>query len=243
MEPLVKYNQSPKFTTIHGFLGAPSDFHPLLGTAPGFEVDLFGRHKLLSHESKEQWLERVAKIIKENAPDSAVIAYSLGARIALELLNRSPELFSKLALISPNPGIQIESERVTRLAADEAWAKRFDSEPLEKVLTDWNKQPVFAGSKQRTNLPTNDSSVIAENLRTFSLAHQPDFRPLIALHAKKIVWIVGALDTKFKNIAEELSRTVPGLKVVIVDGSGHRVIWDRPEAIKEASRLLGLRIS
>lgn len=242
MEPLVRSNHQSKLTTIHGFLGAPSDFHSLLGSVPGFEVDLFGQHKLLSHESKEQWLERMARIIKESAPDSAVIAYSLGARIALELLNRSPELFSKLVLISPNPGTQSESERVTRLASDEAWAKRFDSEPLENVLTDWNKQPVFAGSKLRTNLPTNDSQVIAQNLRAFSLAHQPDFRPLIAHHAKKIVWIVGGLDTKFKNIAEELSGTIPELRVVIVDGSGHRVIWDKPQAIRDASRLLDLKI-
>ena len=85
-----------------------------------------------------------------------------------------------------HPGLQDAEARHTRLASDRNWARRFRTEPLDKVFTDWFQQPVFATltDTQRDALITlrsqNSGVALAMMLEATSLALQPDLRAALS---------------------------------------------------------------
>src|SRR4051794_22721637 len=63
--------------------------------------------------------ERLGELRGAPPPGSAVIGYSMGGRIALQLAAREPERFAALVTVGAGPGIHDPAERRRRRAADE----------------------------------------------------------------------------------------------------------------------------
>jgi 2-succinyl-6-hydroxy-2,4-cyclohexadiene-1-carboxylate synthase len=59
----------------------------------------------------------------------------MGGRLAMHALLESPELWSAAILVSANPGLPAADHpgRAQRMASDESWARRFESDPWEQV--------------------------------------------------------------------------------------------------------------
>lgn len=166
--------------------------------------------------------------------------YSLGARMALGLLVRHPELFSRATLISVHPGLADEAERRERAAADERWAALLADRGLAEFLPKWAQQPLF---HTQTALPAavlaaqdavrrrHSPKGLALALRVLGLAQMPDYAAALpALHLP-VRLVVGAHDAKFLALAERAAARLPQAAVVPVPGVGHNVLLEAPDAV------------
>lgn len=213
---------------IHGFLGLPEDWHkfkmPSMRTynlsdpeiAPGQDgfwgwAKRFNCHTLPSH--------------------GILMGYSLGGRLAMHALLDNPARWKAGIIISSHTGYKKDHERAARLAADAAWADRFENERWEKVLSDWNAQPVFAGMDFPMIRHEHQFSrkELGSILRLCSRGHQDDLSASIQNFQLPILWICGKLDPTFPAAAKNLHFSHPLSRVEIVEGAAHRVPWEQPE--------------
>lgn len=156
-----------------------------------------------------------------------LVGYSMGARFALHTALQHPEQVSTLVLVSGTPGIENDTERAARRAADEALADRIESMALVDFLEEWLANPMFSGLTEATRN-------IADRMRNFpgglasSLRHagtgtqEPLWDRLHELRCPVLV-VCGAADTKFRGIGERMHSMIPGSTFIVVEEAGHTV--------------------
>jgi 2-succinyl-6-hydroxy-2,4-cyclohexadiene-1-carboxylate synthase len=184
--------------------------------------------------SLETWADRFCTTILEtrSTEPRLLLGYSLGARLALHVLLACPGAWSGAVLVGADTGIVDPKERQRRLAADIAWARRFATEPLEWVLADWNRQPVFAGRDRPGEVA--DSAFSREGIVHFfdaySKGRQRDLLPeLAAASLPPTLWFAGEEDPAFVAAAERAVAVVKGGRLVKVPSTAHRVPWEAPD--------------
>lgn len=161
-----------------------------------------------------------------------LVGYSLGGRLVLDytLNHGNPNLLGTL-LEGANIGLKTEQERQARWQNDVAWANRFRTEPMNSVLEDWYRQPVFAHltATQRQLLVAKRSlhlgANIAAMLEATSLAKQPYFGDS---DWQKITFLIGERDHKFQQLA--LQHHLP---YRLIAHAGHNAHWENPEGFIE----------
>ena len=166
--------------------------------------------------------------------------YSLGARVALGLLVKHPELFSRATLLSVHPGLQSLAERQARAAADERWVEILHQDGLAEFLQKWEQQPLFATqaalpaavlAAQEAVRRRHSSKGLARSLRTLGLAHMPDYWPALPALTLPVRLVVGALDEKFTALADRAAEILPHAEVTRLPGVGHNVLLEAPDAV------------
>ncbi len=70
----------------------------------------------------------------------------MGGRLALSLLLRHPDLFTKAIIVSASPGLATEKERISRRESDEGIARKIERN-FEGFIQAWYDQPLFATLK------------------------------------------------------------------------------------------------
>ena len=238
---------------LHGFMGARDDWREKIsGLGPGaacLAVDLPGHGEAAGVRVPEAAgmaavAERLAKSLDRTGWDRAIVAgYSMGGRIAAYFAGKFPGRVAALALESASLGLATEDERRARQARDEALARRLAEEPLERFVTDWYSQPLFApmaghGERFKALMArrcANDPAGLAHALRALGLGAQPDLRGAWRESAAPALLITGARDEKFAAIARDMAAARPGAAWANVPGCGHNVHWEDPA---EYTRLL-----
>lgn len=191
-------------------------------------VDLWPMTALLpsAHDPFEVAAERILDAVAE---PSVLVAYSMGARLAMHALLRAPEKFHAAILVSGNPGLTADQERPPRLRSDREWAERFRHEPWDTVLTAWNSQSVLA-SASTTSLWREESEfqreALALALEYWSLARQRDLRPQLRRLGLPLHFLTGANDRKFSAMTRDLDFG----RHREFQNAGHRLPWDQPQA-------------
>jgi 2-succinyl-6-hydroxy-2,4-cyclohexadiene-1-carboxylate synthase len=189
-------------TCLHGFLGNPRDWDFL--REAGFAI--------------------------ETPPLDAIpprgdilLGYSLGGRLALHALLGGAQ-YERAIFVSTGLGIEGDEARAARRAADEAWARRFESEDFDTVIAAWNAQPVLAGPALVRTRNDYDSRA----LREWSSGALPPVASRLRELAIPTLWIAGARDTKYVTEAKRAAALAANASVVVVEDAGHRVPWERP---------------
>ncbi len=232
-----------KLLVLPGFLGTRADFGPWLehfhnewttrGGSAFTEVKTLAvceNPEWTPQVSWDEWLYDVVEKLESWKGREPVVAigYSLGGRLLLSMAHQNPWLFSKLVLMSVNPGLKTNGERSERLKSDEAWAKRFESESWTHLMRDWNAQGVFRGSIEEPERIEDGYSraALSEVLRCFSLGHQNDFREWLQTCKLPQLWIAGERDEKFVGYLKEIRG--PAITREIIPDASHRVYLDQP---------------
>ena len=218
---------------LHGFLGSPRDWDQFgdFGTGqPVITADLFGAEAFADALTLAEWADTYFAE-RVGAGPNYLLGYSLGGRLALHLATRFHDAWDGIIIVGANPGLDAPEARAARRAHDETWARRFETQPWDGLLADWNAQAVFGGRPGGTRHEANfDRARLADTLRRWSLgAQEPLWDTLPALPCP-LLWIAGADDTKQQAICHRISETVPGAQIWVAPGAAHRVPWEQPEA-------------
>jgi 2-succinyl-6-hydroxy-2,4-cyclohexadiene-1-carboxylate synthase len=239
-----------RLLALHGFLGRPSDWDGLAASLPEATVAAIDLWALVDRPGVTDWpsMSRAmdATLVDALGADESrpafLVAYSFGARLALSsaLLSARGRALRGACLVSCNPGLAEDdaTARGERRATDEAWARRILTWPEPEIWSAWDAQPVLSGlgrTPPRDGLPASRET-LARALTGFSLAGQPDFRPRLRTWGGPLLWVTGAWDAKFEDIARELSESGVPAAFATCEAAGHRVPWDNPSAFAGALR-------
>ena len=230
---------------LHGFLGAPQMFDVVaqrLGPrAPLTALPLVG-HGAPGPPCADfvAEVERVATAIGDvHDSPPILLGYSLGGRVALGLVARHPQRWRAAVVIGAHPGLDDPAAQAVRCRQDDAWAARFADDLATTVLS-WEAQPLFASQTrlpaarldaQRVWRSTLDGAGVAHALRVLSLGRMPAWTPALARAGVPIVFVAGALDSKFRAIGAALVARVPTVRLVVVPDVGHNVALEAPAAV------------
>lgn len=230
------------FFCLHGFLGIGKDWEFLrehgIVVAPDLNQMLRKIKPLPSIEGISQLLLNEAQQKLKNSRTRILIGYSMGGRLAVEVFDKNPEFFDELVLVSAGLGIASD-EKERRLEFDKSWANRFATEPFDTVVKDWNQQPIFLGSKSEPlrQAQDYDTSILKHMLSDWSQAKQINRWDQLDKWQKSVRYIVGENDTRYVEFAKNVNTQNSRVKVDIIPGSGHRVIFDARE---DFLKILGL---
>jgi len=234
---------------LHGFVGSAEDFGPLrerLGdTARCLAPDWPG-HGARSglREAADFTLEAHLAIIDATLASTAgpvgLLGYSMGGRILQHwLATRRPALpaGSRIVLLSTGPGIAEPAERSNRLAGDAAVARLLREEGIARFLHYWHSQTMF---HPMLRLPREQLSPILrrrgsadpvglalslEGVGAGALADTWD--ALAAIHGPVDI-VVGALDSKYADLARQMRARVPDARLHLLPDAGHAIHLEQP---------------
>jgi 2-succinyl-6-hydroxy-2,4-cyclohexadiene-1-carboxylate synthase len=197
-------------------------------------------------EDVESFEGELARLLDEHASrpwPRTLVGYSLGARIALGLAARVATPFERLVLISGRDGLSNEEEARSRSAYDDALADTLRREGVAAFVDSWQAQPLFETQRtlpetvrasHRARRLSHDSQGVARALSVLSLGRMPRFGTEAVSRTRRVELVVGAHDTKFRRLADELVREHSAARVIrvhVVPDAGHDVVLERPDAL------------
>lgn len=245
-----RYGMGPPVIMLHGFTGSRTSwyhvFRALQGEYTTLCVDLVGHGWSGSPLSVERYrmpraVDDLVGFMRQSGFERAVwVGYSLGGRIALQLAVRHPEAVSALVLEGASPGLPTQEERAERAAADEALARRIETEGLDAFVEYWQSLPLW--DSQKTRLSESQqlalyqqrigqrAAGLANSLRGMGTGAQDWVGDRLGSLDVPVLLTAGRLDTKFSAIAEEMGRAIPGARVEIIEDAGHCAHLEQPVA-------------
>ena len=217
---------------LHGFLGLASDWNFL---KPHFSVETDDLWQNYTSMSLKDWAEKKSAELDARFSDPkeprVLLGYSMGGRLAMHLLLARPRFWSAAILISANPGVSSVDEREARKLNDKKWAQKFLKEDWQQVISDWNKQTLFA--KGSSVLPRSekdfDRRTLAACLEDWSLAKQEDLAVRLSQVSTPILWLAGEQDEKYCDLLSGFAQIAQSQSFQKISSAAHRVPWDNPE--------------
>lgn len=192
----------------------------------GFEVSSVPYFDRDDVPAIEDLADETARAIQ---PDQMLVGYSAGGRIALEAMLRGARPRAAV-IVSAGLGIEDENARVARFAADDQWAARFESEAWKPLMRDWNAQSVFSGHVMPRDERLYRRRGLAAALRRWSPAVQIPLAPRLHTIDVRTMWVVGSRDRHYLQEARRALLLLPRAELMVLEGAGHRVPWESPDA-------------
>jgi 2-succinyl-6-hydroxy-2,4-cyclohexadiene-1-carboxylate synthase len=168
------------------------------------------------------------------------VGYSLGGRTALQLAVQHPEAVSALVLEGASPGLATEQERADRIAADEALARKLETEGLEAFIDYWQSIPLWDSQKTTLTEPqrvalrqqrlAQRATGLANSLRGMGTGSQMWVGDRLGNLGVPVLLTAGRLDTKFSAIAAEMAQAIPDARLEIIEAAGHCAHLEQPAA-------------
>jgi 2-succinyl-6-hydroxy-2,4-cyclohexadiene-1-carboxylate synthase len=167
----------------------------------------------------------------EQKPD--LVGYSLGGRVALDLITHYPDFFNQAVIISANPGIISDPERASRLKTDKILLEKISSKEL--FFKEWYQQSLFGNlfkhpdfDKLLNERLNCNFDRIEKCLEFLSIGSQVPLWDKLAKTNKSILYLCGELDNKYDDLGRLLSSNRSILSIS-VPKSGHNLIFENPE--------------
>jgi 2-succinyl-6-hydroxy-2,4-cyclohexadiene-1-carboxylate synthase len=165
--------------------------------------------------------------------------YSMGGRLALYTAIAYPSRFSALSLESASPGLDSEDERFARRHSDEALAARILEHGIGAFVNEWEQLPLFSTQSalpltvltvQRETRLNQRPVGLANSLRGMGTGVQPSLWDRLDELSMPVQLMTGALDAKFEEIGDQLTKRIPHARRVRVPEAGHTIYLEQPDA-------------
>jgi len=240
-EPLAadRRGAGPAICLLHGFTQTArcwGDLVERLATSQAVVALDAPGHGASGDAAPDLW--DTADRIAATAGRATYVGYSMGARMALHVALARPELVEGLVLISGTAGIDSAAERAERRAADERLADHIEAIGVPSFLDEWLALPLFVGlsasDADRPERERNTAAGLASSLRHAGTGtQQPLWDRLVTIDVPVLV-VAGARDPKFAALAARLAGAIGrSATLEIVEGAGHTVHRERPDAFAE----------
>jgi 2-succinyl-6-hydroxy-2,4-cyclohexadiene-1-carboxylate synthase len=165
--------------------------------------------------------------------------YSLGGRVALHAALSLGPVVERLVLMGASPGIADPAERAARAADDAALADRIEAIGIEAFVGEWGAQPLFAGMPRGVaeladeDRLRNTAPGLAAALRGLGTGVMPPLWERLGELTIPVDLVVGERDEKFRAIAERMEGPLAAARLHVIDGAGHAVHLEAPDAVVE----------
>jgi 2-succinyl-6-hydroxy-2,4-cyclohexadiene-1-carboxylate synthase len=195
-----------KVLFIHGFLGENQDFIPIIKMLKnhfhclGIDLPGHGKTPWVQGLSKIELMNAIALLIKKHSI-AAVVGYSLGGRLAMEIDSRFPGLIKKLVILSSHLGL--EADEALQRENNIMFFKNLLHHSAQEFLYHWYKQPLFHSLckkmilKKRKKINVEAALWMLEEL---SLSSQPSLWNHVYENAEKYFFICGGSDLYYKKL-------------------------------------------
>lgn len=236
----------PYLLMLHGFMGSSKVFDHLIEELSVFcnpiTLDLAGHGRTESPKNPtfytaERQVHQLHSIISRLQFNNLwIYGYSMGGRLAFQLLSSHPELFSGAIIESSHCGIQDEPKRSKRKIVDEERAQQIEKK-ISGFIDGWMNAPLFK------HTPDNFKEMYEEimrnqryenmsaSLRGFGAGVMPNVCKQIQNCKLPLHLIAGEFDQKYSDIAIKTEHSVNSACATIVEKAGHRVHTDQPVAV------------
>jgi 2-succinyl-6-hydroxy-2,4-cyclohexadiene-1-carboxylate synthase len=233
---------------LHGFLGAPSSWDEVVSALPSSErvvrPSLMGHTRTASDDAPSSFDGEVDRIAlgldRERVGPVHLVGYSMGARVALVLALRHPQLVARLTLVSGLPGIADDDERRVRARLDDALARELVQGGLPAFVARWETLPLFASqrdlpvevrARHRAVRLSHDEKALARALEVLTPGRMPVATPRLGEITARTLLVAGALDAKFVAVARSIEPLFPDARVRILPDTGHDPTLERPREL------------
>jgi 2-succinyl-6-hydroxy-2,4-cyclohexadiene-1-carboxylate synthase len=228
------FGHSEDYDFIQAQLGHRFDYLSMYAlTLPGHERP-HEYHSHLAISDKQSLLASIHSRLQKIAEGREIIliGYSLGGRIAMELISNYPADYQRLALLSSHPGLTSIDERNERLKNDETLVEKFN--PIKPFLNNWYKQALFS-TLQENEIFLNrmkrqefaDITRLQQMFRITSLGHQKAMDE--ALQNIDCLYLYGQHDLKFKALRERYLNLKANVQEI--KNASHALLLDSPEQV------------
>ncbi|AOF95076.1 alpha/beta hydrolase family protein (plasmid) [Sphingobium sp. RAC03] len=170
---------------------------------------------------------------------AALLGHSMGARIALEVVRKAPERIERLALVdtgvhTPKPG-----EREGRYALRDLGR----TQGMAALVAQWLPPMLgFAGLRNEALMDSLYAMAVSAGLSVFeaqieALLNRPSVDALLPTIACPTFAMVGRQD-QWSPVAqhEAIVAAIPGAQLRVVEGAGHMMPAEAPEAFNQILR-------
>ena len=230
------------FWGLHGFTGHKKDFtllreeacissmhsHWHLGTLPGHDEDGSGDCSIEGHKD---WLKKFLNQKPVEAESKTIlIAYSMGARLALLYATQQSHNLNGLILISVNPGIEDPEEKRLRAIEDVSLSETIKTIGIKKFIKFWNEQPLiqtqenappdFYQSMQMRKCHLSPIG-LSESLRGFGQGVFPSLWESLENITIPTLLITGQKDEKYTLLNKRMKAKNKNFKHSIITDAGH----------------------
>lgn len=233
----------PFLLMLHGFMGNGKAFDHLLDELKSFcnpiTIDLAGHGKTESPSDPKFYtagrqIRQLTSIIRRLKFDELYLyGYSMGGRLAFQLLASRPDFFSGAVIESSHCGIESEDEKSNRRDLDERRAQQIETD-FKKFVEDWNGLPLFQHTPEKLKsvyeeiIKQQDPEKMAASLRGFGAGEMPAVCDQIEKIKLPFTLIAGELDQKYVEKMSDLKKKFQSARLHIVKEAGHRVHTDQP---------------
>ena len=212
---------------LHGAAGAPcnwEEFIPLLHREDVSSVDLCNIAGTDLNDS-------AASLNACASRGDTIIGYSMGGRLALHALLTEGNPWACAVIISAHTGILDADDREERLKVDLEWAHLAASDWSE-FLFKWESQPIFGGKPFPWDRSSGSGAqkCVQRCFTNWSLGRQGHLLAELDSIDIPVLWIAGADDHKFSEIAKTAVSRIPQGQLALMPNAGHRCPWDQPES-------------
>ncbi|VAI57221.1 unnamed protein product [Triticum turgidum subsp. durum] len=265
---------------LHGFLGTSEDWTPMMKalspSARVIAVDLpgHGESQILQRDDGNfnqisLTIQSVADLLLKLICDITdgevvVVGYSMGARIALQMILNENHKISGAVLISGSPGLRHEASRRRRTAIDKSRAQFLLTYGLECFIKTWYSGKMWTSLREhpqfdslvRTRRKHSNITDLSKVLADSSIGRQKSLWEDLKHLEKPVLIVAGEKDVKFKEIAERMcSETRENgereadcrsnqelCEMIVVPESGHAVHVENPLPLVRAVRKFLVRL-
>jgi len=228
---------------LHGFMGSSTDWAaeilPHFSDYCNICADLpgHGRSALSTRLNFSDLLERLQEQLQALSISTYIpIGYSMGGRLAFNLLHQFPETIPALISLSSAPGLKTTREQQDRRQADAALMDQLDQIGWPAFLEAWYQSPLFAQlqtdpARLRAvcrSRAANDPRQLRMALELLGNGATPLLGDKLAALNKPVLLLNGALDDKYCQISHELLGLLPQASQAVILAADHAFHLEKP---------------